>query len=35
MDYRVSLWDVWRLHHGQYFFSSIRSGVLRLDFIVW
>jgi hypothetical protein len=33
--YLVSRWVVWRRHQRQYFFSSIRSGVLRLDFIDW
>jgi len=32
---RVSRCAVWRPHHRQNFFSSIRSGVFRLDLFVW
>ncbi len=33
--YLVSLCTVWRPHQRQYLRSSTRSGVFRLDFVVW
>jgi hypothetical protein len=32
INYLTSRWSVWIRHLGQYFFSSSRSGVLRLFF---